>query len=190
MLTPTTELEAVNYLLLSIGEAPVNTLDEDATEPIALVAHQVLRTVNRQVQAIGLHCNTEQNYPLTRDARGYLHVPKNTLKADASDPGLDVVLRGNRLYDRKNHTYVFDKNIKADLVLLLPFEELPQVARDYIMVRSVRVFQSKVLGSEALHSYSSQDEAEARMALFQEEVDSGDYNMLQSATLQTMLRRW
>lgn len=189
LLTPSTELEAVNYLLFSIGETPVNTLDEDATEPIALVAHRTLHQISRQVQAMGLHCNSETDYLLRRDVNGYLWVPVNTLKADASDPTVDVVLRGQRLYDRANHTYRFDRDLRVDLVLFLPFEELPQVVRDYITVRAVRVFQSKVLGSEALHSFSVQDEAEARLAMIQEEVDSGDYNILRNPDVTRMLRR-
>lgn len=176
-------------MLLSIGETPVNTLDSDATDPIAIVAHKTLHQISRQVQAIGLHCNSESNYPLLRDTNGFLYVPANTLKADATDPTVDVVLRGRRLYNRKTHSYTFDKDLKVDLVLFLPFEELPQVVRDYITVRAVRVFQSKVLGSDILHSFSLQDEMEARLAMIQEEVDSEDYNILRNTDVMRMNRR-
>ena len=189
MLTPSTELEAVNYMLLSIGETPVNTLDSDATEPIAMVAYRTLHQISRQVQATGLYCNSEYKYPLRRDVNGYLHVPLNTLKADATDPTVDVVLRGRKLYNRRTHSYIFDRDLEVDLVLFLSFEELPQVVRDYITVRAVRVFQSKVLGSDTLHSFSLQDEMEARMAMVQEEVDSGDYNILRNPDVIIMNRR-
>ena len=189
MLTPSTELEAVNYMLLSIGETPVNTLDSNATDPIAMVAHKTLHQISRQVQATGLHCNSEYKYPLRRDVNGYLHVPLNTLKADATDPTVDVVLRGKRLYNRGTHSYIFDRDLEVDLVLFLPFEELPQVVRDYITVRAVRVFQSKVLGSDTLHSFSLQDEMEARLAMIQEEVDAGDYNILRNTDVMRMNRR-
>lgn len=189
MLTPSTELEAVNYMLLSIGETPVNTLDSDATEPIAMVAYRTLHQISRQVQATGLYCNSEYKYPLRRDVNGYLHVPLNTLKADATDPTVDVVLRGRKLYNRRTHSYIFDRDLEVNLVLFLSFEELPQVVRDYITVRAVRVFQSKVLGSDTLHSFSLQDEMEARMAMVQEEVDSGDYNILRNPDVIIMNRR-
>ena len=189
ILTPSTELEAVNYMLLSIGETPVNTLDSNATEPIAMVAYRTLHQISRQVQATGLHCNSEYKYPLLRDVNGYLHVPLNTLKADATDPTVDVVLRGRKLYNRRTHSYIFDRDLEVDLVIFLSFEELPQVVRDYITVRAVRVFQSKVLGSDALHSFSLQDEIEARIAMVQEEVDSGDYNILRNPDVIIMNRR-
>ena len=176
-------------MLLSIGETPVNTLDSKVTDPIAIVAHKTLHQVSRQVQATGLHCNTEYKYPLRRDVNGYLHVPLNTLKADATDPTVDVVLRGKRLYNRRTHSYIFDRDLEVDLVLFLPFEELPQVVRDYITVRAVRVFQSKVLGSDILHSFSLQDEMEARLAMIQEEVDSEDYNILRNTDVMRMNRR-
>ena len=189
LLMPSTELDAVNYLLLSIGESPVNTLEENYTDPIALMAYRTLHHISRQVQATGLHCNSESNYPLIRDEGGYLVLPKNTLKADASDPTIDVVVRGQRLYDRTNHSYKFKKDLKVDLVLFLNFEELPQVVRDYITVRAVRVFQSKSLGSETLHSFSMQDEMEAKIEMIREETDSYDYNMLRSPHVASMLRR-
>lgn len=189
LLMPSTELDAVNYLLLSIGESPVNTLEENYTDPIALMAYRTFHHISRQVQATGLHCNSESNYPLIRDEDGYLVLPKNTLKADASDPTIDVVVRGQRLYDRTNHSYKFKKDLKVDLVLFLSFEELPQVVRDYITVRAVRVFQSKSLGSENLHSFSMQDEMEAKIEMIREETDSYDYNMLRSPHVASMLRR-
>lgn len=187
-LVPMTELDAVNAMLISIGEQPVNTLEVTDNAEV-LIARNVLHQVSRQTQAVGLLCNSEKNYPLVVDVDGYIRLPANTLKVDATDSSIDVVMRGRRLYDRKNHTYKFKDTVNVDIVFFLPFEDLPQVVRDYITIRAIRVFQSRVVGSETLYAFTAKDEMDAYMAMVQEEVDHGDYNMLNNPEVQMMLRR-
>lgn len=187
-LVPMTELDAVNAMLISIGEQPVNTLEVTDNAEV-LIARNILHQVSRQTQAVGLLCNSEENYPLAVDVDGYIRLPANTLKVDATDSSIDVVMRGRRLYDRKNHTYKFKDTLNVDIVFFLPFEELPQVVRDYITIRAIRVFQSKVVGSETLYEFTAKDEMDAYMAMVQQEVDHGDYNMLNNPDVQMMLRR-
>lgn len=187
-LTPTTELEAVNLMLVSIGEQPVNTLEQPGVSEVS-IARDILHQVSRQVQALGLRCNSESNYRLPVDVDGYIILPSNTLSVDASDPTMDVVQRGNKLYDRKNHTYKFTQGVEVDIVFFLPFEELPQVVRDYIAIRAARVFQAKTVGSESLHAFTAEDEHKAYLALVAAEIDSGDYNIFNNSDIQRMLQR-
>jgi len=179
MLSPTTELEAINTMLSTIGEAPVNTVEDNGIVD-AVIARQILRATSREVQARGWHFNTEKGYPINPDAEGFLLLPSTVLRCDSveSDQGIDVVVRGNRLYDRKRHSFVFDKPVKVDLLILLPFDDLPEVARYYITVRSSRVFQERVVGSESLSKFNQQDELRALVALQDYEAETADYNML------------
>lgn len=182
--TPSTELEAVNAILATIGESPVDTID-DTDGPLASdvdTAVRTLRSVNREVQAVGWTFNIEYEYPLVRGIDGFLNVPSNCLHADPDGSFLDRdgVLRGSRLYDRKNHTYVWDKDITATVKLLLPFEELPQAARDYIAIRAARRFQAGAVGSQVLHAFSQEDEFRALAFIQHEESDALDGNVLES----------
>jgi hypothetical protein len=182
-----TELEAVNFLLISIGEQPVSSLD-GAGVPEVSIAQQILHQVSREVQSLGLICNTEESYPFPTDSQGNIVVPRNVLKIDASE-GTDVVLRGNRLYNRQEHTYVFEDTLECDVVLFLEFTELPPVVRNYIMIRAARIYQSKVVGSQTLYQFSMKDEMDAYATLVTEQVDVGDYNMLQNPDVMAMNRR-
>jgi hypothetical protein len=87
-------------------------------------------------------------------------------------------MRGQRLYDRINHTYEFTKAIRVSMVLLLDFLDLPQAARFYINVRAARVFQQRVVGSELLGSFTARDEALARASLKKLDSNNADYNIL------------
>ena len=179
MLSPTTELEAINTMLSTIGESPVNTV-EDTGNVDVVIARQILQSVSREVQARGWHFNTEKNYTITPDSEGYLVLPNAVLKVDTvyPDSSKDVVVRGSRLYDREKHTYVFTDAVKVDMTILLTFDELPEVARNYVTIRSSRIFQERVVGSDTLHAFNSQDEARAMVSLMEHEADTADLNIL------------
>ena len=179
MLSPTTELEAINTMLSTIGESPVNTV-EDTGNVDVVIARQILQTVSREVQARGWHFNTEINYTITPDSEGYLVLPNTVLKVDTvyPDSSKDVVVRGSRLYDREKHTYVFIDAVKVDMTILLPFDELPEVARNYATISASRIFQERVVGSDTLHAFNSQDEARAMVSLMEYEADTADLNIL------------
>lgn len=179
-LTPTTELEAVNLMLDTIGESPVSTL-EDVGVVDAVTAYRILGQASRQTQLIGWHWNTEPDYPITPSyPAGEIILPPNTLKVDTIGEfaDLDLVQRGTRLYDRVNHTYEINKTVKVEIVLFLPFGELPEAARNYIAIRASRQFQEKFVGSDVLHSFSKADELQAMGALLDAEAETQDFNIL------------
>ena len=89
-----------------------------------------------------------------------------------------MVVRGSRLYDREKHTYVFTDAVKVDMTILLTFDELPEVARNYVTIRASRIFQERVVGSDTLHAFNSQDEARAMVSLMEYEADTADLNIL------------
>lgn len=180
MLSPTTELDAINTMLSVIGEAPVNTV-EDSGAVDAVVARQVLNSESRSIQSVGWHWNTDKGYTLTPTfPEGHLVIPRSTLRVDSvgSDQTTDVVQRGGRLYDRRKHTFEFKNTLKVDIIVLLSFDELPEVARHYITIRAARVFQERFLGSSELSSFSQRDETRALVTLKELEADTADYNML------------
>lgn len=180
MLSPTTELDAINTMLSAIGEAPVNTVEDNGVVD-AVMARQILNGISREVQAWGWHWNTEKEYLLVPTfPEGELVLPHTVLRVDtvSTDQDVDVVVRGNRLYDRRNHTYKFDRPLKVDMVILLPFHELPEPARRYITIRSARTFQERVVGSTELSQFALKDELRALAVLREMDADTADYNIL------------
>ena len=100
ILTPTTELEAVNVMMSHIGESPVNTLEDDNVVD-ATIAQTILGSVSREVQSQGWYFNTEIGYPIVKDSNNKFAVPANTARIDAVNTAtssthsdLDLVMRG------------------------------------------------------------------------------------------------
>ena len=180
IITPTTELEAVNAILASVGEAPVVSLDDSFTD--AQLARQLLAQESRRVQSSSWHFNTEVGVTLTPDHEGFIWLPANTFRVLIAD-NRDIVQRGRRLYDRANHTYVFTEEITADLVVGLPFDELPESLRLFLTIRAGRRFQDRLQGDRVLHEFQAQDEMAAWAAFQNYEAEVGNYNILNNNPL-------
>jgi hypothetical protein len=181
-LVPTTELDAVNTMLSTIGEAPTNSLQGGSVD--VGTARNILTSVSREVQSLGWHFNTEKDFRLLPDAdTRQINLPANTLRVDTVGQDLltDVVQRGTKLYDRLRHTYLFDAAITTDIVVFLAFDELPEAARRYITIRAARIFQESMVGSETLSAFTRRDEAIALAALKKAEAKTGDFNMLRGS---------
>ena len=185
--TPTSHLEAVNALLDSVGLTPVNTLSPAPGEYRADVkaAEKELARVSRELQKKGWHFNTECNYPLTPSISsvpaGQIQLPTNTLRVDDETKRLPVVQRGDRLYNLHTHSFIFDAPVRATIVLLLPFDELPEPARDYIVKKASLQFQRHHLGASEQNQWDEQDAVVSYADLRDWEARQGDYNLHRSA---------
>lgn len=190
--SPTSELDAVNLMLQVIGESPLSSLS-DSTVVYSVTAQQILNEVSRAVQTRGWHFNIEKSFPLLPNlTTKEILVPLNCLRVDTvvPDDGVDAVHRGTRLYDRQNHTYQFNKGLKVDMVVFLPFEELPETARYYIAVKAARVFQARTVGSDALYQFTAVDERDAHVAFKKAEGTNADHNILNDSwSVQRILQR-
>jgi hypothetical protein len=179
LLTPTTELEAVNVCLANIGESPVSAITGNITVDAAL-ARDLLRQVTREVQTHGFYWNTELNYKLIPNTADNLALPANVLSVDTTgdDKNKDLVARGRILYDRVKHTYTFTEPVYVDIVVALGFEELPEIARRYIAVRAARIYRERVMGNGSISNFNTSDEDMARAALLAENMEIEDNNMM------------
>lgn len=183
MISPMTELEAVNEMLLSIGQAPVSTLSVTGIKDVN-IAKAELTKVSRRVQSRGWNWNTDDDYELLPDADGYVKVPSEALKVDASDPYTNLVVRrhdtkGPCLYNRDERSFLFPrgKAVKVSVVWGFGFEDLPETARCYIATSAGRKFQSRVIGSQILDRFQAEDEQRAYILLEREERASRDTNL-------------
>jgi hypothetical protein len=180
-ITRTTYLEAVNLVLRMMGEAPVNSLDGQFG--LAQQAADALLTVSRKVQTEGWSFNTDYQRTLQRDiTTNQVSVPVNALRIEVNQynyPELDVVQRGDRLYDRKANSYTFTQDVIADVTYGLDWDELPEHARRYIAVMAGRELQQSVVGSRDLDAINFSMEVEAKSAFYEVETTTSSHNMLQ-----------
>ena len=184
--TSMTELEAVNVLLTTIGEAPVNTLTGNQVTDVS-IAKQVLNEVSSEVQAQGWHFNTEDGVELSPDGFKEIIVPADTARIDARD--YNIVRREGKLFDLDKRSYEFTSKIKVSIVYFQDFLQLPDVAKKYITTRASRIFSDRLLNSETIHKMTSRDEQKALIDLKEYQGDTADYNMMDSFSVSRVMNR-
>ena len=180
VLARTSKLQAVNKALQMMGESPLNSLQ--GLLGLGNLAEETLDSVSRKVQAEGWSFNTDYQMTLTRDSTtNEISVGTNVSRV-VIDPyeyyDIDVVQRGSKLYDRKNNTYVFSIDLKADMTIILEWDDLPEHARVYIMTKAGKKLQENMIGSKDLTEINMVLEQEARTQFIEEETTLSEHNML------------
>ncbi len=187
MTTPTvaqTKLDAVNLMLASIGQSPVNTLTGTLPKDVnkAVVA---LDSALREVLTQGWSFNSDTEYPMSVDGTDRIAVPANTLQIDPTY-GEDYVPRydstapaGMFLYDRTQRSFDdFSSTVKVEIVWAFEFEQIPQHARQYVATKAARKFQSGIMASAILHQFTRDDESEAYATFRRVEKRQKRYNLI------------
>lgn len=198
-MNPFTELEAVNTILSMIGASPVSTL-EGATSADTAIAKSVLSETSREVQSVGWHFNREYKVELSPDTEKFIRLPPNILRVDveplqAADSSntagdyLDVVQRGDRLYDKKDHTYEFGDKVEATVVYGLLWEQLPQPARQYITMKAGRVFCDRMVGAGDQHTFNKIQEGQALLAIRNWDAEMSDNSIFDNWDVYRIINR-
>lgn len=178
----TTELQAVNTMLSAVGEPPINFLDGQKNADAA-IARNILTEISSEVQTHGWHFNTQFDVSLAPSGNGDILLSDNVVRVDVEyrsgslSDSRDITQRGGKLFNCTDNTYTFTKAVKAMVVYLLDWEDLPEPARRFIAVRASRIFQDRMVGSQAHHAFSQEDEVRARALLREFEMDTGDHSI-------------
>ena len=175
-----TELDAVNQILSSVGQAPVTTLN--LQNPEVSIALNTIREVSKQVQLEGWTFNTERGYELSRDAvTNKISYPVTMLAIDSNyekhQDKYNLVRRNGFVYCLYHHTSIFEENLVVDVMWNFNFPDLPPSAQAYITAKAARMCATKMVGDAQLNQLLAEQEATTRAALIENECQQGDYSM-------------
>lgn len=179
-----TDLDAVNKMLKSIGQAPVNSILISGIGDVT-AAVQDLEETSRDVQTAGWAFNTDDPYTLTPDVNGIIAVPTGYLDIDASDVTLNVTPRRHpdgrmALWDLDNSTFVFTGPVDCKVIWGFAFNDLPQAAKTYISTAAARRFQARKVSSTVLDKFNATDEERAWLLLVRSERRNRDTNLFRT----------
>ena len=180
-----TELSSVNSILGSIGQSPVSRLYDNRggnlefINPEIAFVHNLLMEVNTDIQSEGWIFNTEFNYEMLPNDDQEIRIPPNVIRLDVSEGQVyrdcDPVKRGDRLYDRYNHTYKFNRPVKLDYVFLLDYTDIPTVFQRLITLRASGRAATQLVSNPNLVQLLATQEAQARAAVVEYECNQGDH---------------
>ena len=175
-----TEIDAVNFILGAIGQAPVTTLE--ATNPDVADAYDVLINTSKEVQSEGWTYNTEYHYELVPDSvTKHIAVPSTMIYADISKDDTanresESVVRDGKLYDRANHTYQWERNVNADIVWLFDLDEVPIPVLEFIKNKAAAITSMQLIGDDGQYQKILQRETYSRAQLLEYECNQGDHS--------------
>jgi len=178
-------LEAVNILLQSIGQFPIETeADFDVLEE-ARLAKQTLIETKRAVLSEGWDFNTDDAWEFVPSEPAYslgggfeIPVPTNVLDITAERG--DVIIRDWKLYSRKNQSFMFTETVKCKVIWDMDFDTLSHPLRHYVTIRASRLFAARTIGDKNAVAYSIADEEDAYLSCRRSEGRTGRYNMFNS----------
>tara|TARA_R100001443_G_scaffold37246_2_gene51004 strand:+ start:1451 stop:2095 length:645 start_codon:yes stop_codon:yes gene_type:complete len=170
------ELNAVNQMLQSIGQAPVTTLEQ--SNPDVAIAYDTLMQVSRDVQAEGWTFNKEYHYSMALNSDGTVDVPEGMLQCmlspdKAENANKRAVLRSRdsvsptgsvvrKLYDIISHTFIWTDKPCCDIVWFHDYVNIPVTVQSYIIARASTMFAQRTTGDQVQVSMLQQQEAQVK----------------------------
>lgn len=171
------ELDVVNECIASLGESPLNAIDED--HPLIAPALRMLRIANMREQAKGWWFNRETVILSPDPNSGYVYVPEDTINIDPTNPWTHLVVRGNRLYDpQRDNGYVINARVVCTLLRRVPFEDLPALAAAYVSLCVQQDFQKAYDADRLKYEQIVRDKQEAYLVLRAEDIRNAGVNLL------------
>lgn len=173
-------LDSVNVLLATINELPLES-EEDLDNVLeARQAVMTLEEVKRAVLGEGWDFNTDDNWEFPTNEVDEIPVPENVLDITANNA--DVIMRDWKLYSRSNMSYEFDEPVVCKVVWDFDFDAISHPIRNYITIRSARIFAQRTIGDSGQVQFTAIDEEDALISARRSESRTGQYNMLSSGS--------
>ena len=175
------ELDAVNSILMSVGESPVNTLSTQSPE--VAIAQKTLQQVTREILSEGWVFNTEREVKFTPDTNDQVLLSDAVLQVDLNRyhhlDTYDVIRKDGKLYDRYEHkdTFPEDDVLYLDVVWMYSFEDIPQPFRDLITTRASRIASMRMVSDLEVNRALQEDEVVSRSRAIEYDTRQADYNV-------------
>jgi hypothetical protein len=182
-----TELDVINDQLATLGEVPLNAVDDD--HPYVAAGLRMLKVASAREQAKGWWFNIETVTLAPDPDTGQIFVPADSLSVDPTSPYLYYVQRGRRLFDPGTSSYTFSAPVECKVVRSVPFEDLPPPAAAYIGLSAVLAFQRSYDADGQKTRDIKEDLRSALMDLNAEHIRNVGVNMLNNKSVLEKMNR-
>ena len=135
---------AVNQCLAAIGEMPVKDDIEMNEIAEAIMAQQYIFDAKKEILTEGWEVNSDENYTFPQDNQGIISIPQNVLGISSSQGNL--IMREWKLYDKSEHSYIFEDPQTVDVRWDIEFNSLPHGIRNLITKKAIFDFAVDTIG--------------------------------------------
>jgi len=179
-------LNIVNACLATMGETPLNTLEEDHSYKAA--AEDKVRRAHDSVCSRSLWFNTEWVEAVPQADTKQIYLPGDVQKVQARSRcgNYRIVQRGRRLYDVGRNRYEFDRSVVIKISRKLDFDLLPYEAQQFINDDAVLAFQSDFDGDRIKYDRLAAYRQQSLYLLNAEDIRQKKINLLARASVQRL----
>lgn len=168
-------LTVVNNMLGTMGESPLNTLEDSHSFRGACLS--TLNDHNRAIQAEGWWFNMER-ITLDPQVNGRISIPGDAISIRT--PKKSIVQRGRYLYNTDGGSITWTTSLDVEIIRLVSFEELPETAAQHIAAQALLFFQTTYDG-DSTKTRQLREEAEKReIAVNTEHIRNCRTNLIDS----------
>ena len=179
-------LSAVNACLGTLGELPVNDVDEDHPLVPAALAKIDQETVFLQSDMWWFNVEYPTLFPdpVTKEIR----IPTDCVGVDSLTQRPRYAVRSGKLYNLDTGSLIFESPIRVRLHRALPFDDMPTLARVLVQARATRKFHADYDGDQTKMQRLSADEQYAYAIFNAEHIRNAKANMLGRSGVQSIMQ--
>lgn len=178
-------LSAVNTCLGTLGELPVNGVDED--HPLVPAALAKLGQETAFLQADMWWFNVEYPTLFPDPVTKQIRLPSDCVGIDSLTANPRYAVRSGVLYNLDTGMNEFPSPMRVRMHRALPFDDMPLLARALVQARAARKFHADYDGDQAKMSRLVADEGAAYIVFNAEHIRNAKANMLSRTGVQSIL---
>ncbi|WP_412057724.1 hypothetical protein [Bartonella sp. DGB2] len=177
--------QAINELLATIGQDPIETLEN--LPPAGNTALNTLDRITEELQEQGYWFNLYPNYRLEPNTDGEILL-SDTIINIKENGGL-YARREGKLYDLSRQSFLFSQPVQCTVVLRLSWDDLPPEARRYIIALSVEQFVEGFPSGAATATARARSLQRAKTAFTNAQIKASGINLLNNAYISQQITR-
>lgn len=182
-----TEREAINEILLSINELPLDTEDLVSDIQTAVVCEKELAIARRKVLARGWIFNTT-TIDFTPNVSGYIPIANSFLSIDVGD-NTNYVVRDHKLFDKTALSYIFDDAVSLTTIEDITFDDIPYLVADFIIQTASLQAYIKIVGASDDIRVRQEAVVMSRLEALREDARGYGGNLLNSGHVTDLVTR-
>lgn len=182
-----TKLDALNMLLLSSGQLPVQ--DYHSNHPDAISARSYIERWSQQSQQRGWYFNTYFALDLVPDAQGEITLPTGSIRVDITSHCDQGSVRRGKLWNSRANSFVWPAPMKGNVFVQLDFDDCPLTMQTMIAYQALSEWQAMHEGDQLKIQKAEQVVATTRVTLNREQTRFENNNSMHRPAAQQFLGR-
>lgn len=182
-------IDAINRILIAMGEALVQTVDPDPDSESATISF-LIDYHTRELCNYKWHWNTKY-VTLTRDVNNELLLPTGTLQFGPPPEWRNqIAKRGDKVFNRIDNTFEFSCDIHdVEIVESLDFDDIPDAAQNWVVAWAGRQSVEGITGSSERAGFTQDDINNAFSILQSDQADTSAATMFDNTRVRRTLNR-